>query len=125
MRENKLSEDLDLEVTKTDEATSAINVFYKKHKNQIALLSSKNVVKTLLQLEGFERSYYTGIFGVCPSGDRLESAVIIRTLFLDMASLNGWMGVGCGITADSDPEYEWKEINDKVSSILGQWHIPL
>ncbi|SFN74891.1 LETM1-like protein [Bizionia echini] len=43
---NKLSEDLDLEVTNTDEATSAINVFYKKHKNKIALLSSKNVVKT-------------------------------------------------------------------------------
>lgn len=43
---NKLSSDLQLETSNMNEATTAINVFYELHKNKIALLSSKNVVKT-------------------------------------------------------------------------------
>ena len=43
---NKLSADLQLEAVNTNEATKAINVFYETHKDKIALLSSKNVVKT-------------------------------------------------------------------------------
>ncbi|UPS91531.1 LETM1-related biofilm-associated protein [Bizionia sp. M204] len=43
---NKLSTDLQLEGANMDEATRAINVFYETHKDKIALLSSKNVVKT-------------------------------------------------------------------------------
>ncbi|EGV44423.1 hypothetical protein BZARG_827 [Bizionia argentinensis JUB59] len=43
---NQLSADLELEKSNTDEATKAINIFYETHKGKIALLSSKNLVKT-------------------------------------------------------------------------------
>lgn len=43
---NALSIDLKLSPKNTKEATKAIDVFYETHKNKIALLSSKNVVKT-------------------------------------------------------------------------------
>ncbi|MFD2550583.1 LETM1-related biofilm-associated protein [Bizionia sediminis] len=41
-----LRADLKLKPSCTAEATKAINIFYETHKNKIALLSSKNVVKT-------------------------------------------------------------------------------
>lgn len=43
---NRLGKDLNLEDNYIVEATQAIDTFYKKHKNKIALLSSKNIVKT-------------------------------------------------------------------------------
>ncbi|TYB77130.1 LETM1-related biofilm-associated protein [Bizionia myxarmorum] len=43
---NTLSSDLKLRTSHTDEATKAIHTFYETHKDRIALLSSKNIVKT-------------------------------------------------------------------------------
>ncbi len=43
---SKLTTDLHLELSNMSEATKAINIFYELHKDKIALLSSKNVVKT-------------------------------------------------------------------------------
>ncbi len=47
----------------------------------------------------------------------LELNVAIRTVEFDAAGRVG-LGVGGGITIDSDPDAEWQECLDKASSIV-------
>ncbi|MGU3291989.1 aminodeoxychorismate synthase component I [Williamsia sp. M5A3_1d] len=67
------------------------------------------------------RGVYCGAIGVvAPDGD-LDLNVAIRTLEIapdDTMQL----GVGGGITIDSDPDREWQECLDKAASIVGLRH---
>ncbi|KQR97638.1 aminodeoxychorismate synthase component I [Williamsia sp. Leaf354] len=68
------------------------------------------------------RGVYCGAIGVvAPDGD-LDLNVAIRTV--EIAPDNSMqLGVGGGITIDSDPDREWQECLDKAASIIGLRHI--
>ena len=72
-------------------------------------------------LSGWEadaRGVYCGAIGVrAPDGD-LDLSVAIRTVEITPEGQMG-LGVGGGITIDSDPAREWQECLDKASSIVG------
>ncbi|MEN0007077.1 MAG: aminodeoxychorismate synthase component I, partial [Bacteroidota bacterium] len=61
--------------------------------------------------EGYDRGYYTGIFGYYANG-YLESAVMIR--FIERAGEQFYFKSGGGITAFSEAETEYQELIDKV-----------
>lgn len=73
------------------------------------------VVEKILELENFDRHYYTGTFGVRWSPDRSVFNILIRTLFF--GEKNWYFPVGAGITIDSCPKKEFQETLDKASSL--------
>lgn len=71
----------------------------------------KKCVEILDEIEGFERGYFCGVFGVF-DGFELKSAVSIR--FIEQTP-NGYIyKSGGGITLDSPWEREYEEILEKV-----------
>jgi isochorismate synthase len=63
--------------------------------------------------EGFSRQYYTGYAGpIWPNGD-IALLVILRCIQFFPNQLAFY--AGAGITADSDPEAEWEETENKIS----------
>jgi len=70
------------------------------------------------QLEQWPRGFYTGSMGwITPQGD-LEFNILIRTLQVLMKQnpCHGWLHVGAGIVADSDPEMEYQETLHKANA---------
>lgn len=76
-------------------------------------------VQVIKKAEGYERGYYTGIFGYF-DGRRLESAVMIR--FLEKNDGQLAFKSGGGITIYSDPEREYQELIDKVYVPINRNH---
>jgi para-aminobenzoate synthetase component 1 len=68
-------------------------------------------LEIIAQAEGYERGYYTGIFGYF-DGTNLDSAVLIR--YIEQSSNGLLFKSGGGITIFSKPEEEYKELIDKV-----------
>ncbi len=71
----------------------------------------------LSQWEPHRRGVYCGTVGMASPVAGCELNVAIRTVEFD-ASGNAVLGVGGGITADSNPEAEWQECLDKAASIV-------
>ena len=71
----------------------------------------KKTIEIIKSVEGYDRGFYTGIFGVC-IGDSLNSAVMIRFVQKDRDRLI--YKSGGGITVDSDVKMEYQEMLDKV-----------
>lgn len=72
--------------------------------------------EVLKKLENFERGTYTGTTGyVLDSGQSLFN-VAIRTLSINGG--RGTLGVGAGITFDSDPEHEYRECLQKAKFFM-------
>lgn len=72
-------------------------------------------------LAGWEphpRGVYCGAVGVAGPGQELDLNVAIRTVTLTPDG-NATLGVGGGITIDSEPLREWQECLDKAASITG------
>lgn len=69
-------------------------------------------VEIIREAEGEERGYYTGVMG-CYERGNVESAVMIRFVEQDAAGRR-YYRAGGGITAMSDCESEYEEINQKV-----------
>jgi para-aminobenzoate synthetase component 1 len=71
----------------------------------------RKTVEIIKNVEGYERGYYTGVFGYF-DGFKLESSVMIRYI----ENINGqlYFKSGGGITIYSDCESEYKELIDKV-----------
>ncbi|WP_182345644.1 aminodeoxychorismate synthase component I [Tomitella gaofuii] len=72
-------------------------------------------------LDGWEnrpRGVYCGTVGMLSPAAGLELNVAIRTVEFRPDG-EAVLGVGGGITADSDPESEWQECLDKAASIVG------
>jgi para-aminobenzoate synthetase component I len=72
-------------------------------------------------LRGWEphrRGVYCGTVGLASPVAGCELNVAIRTVEFD-GSGNAVLGVGGGITADSDPDREWDECLDKAAPIIG------
>lgn len=71
----------------------------------------KKTVEILLETEGYDRGFYTGVFGIF-DGENIESAVMIR--FIE-ESLEGLIfKSGGGLTFRSDPWKEYQELIQKV-----------
>lgn len=87
----------------------------------------KRSVEILQTLEDGERAIYSGVFGYwCVSGGG-DWAVTIRSCFkydeepgeYREDKFDKWtIGAGGAITALSDPDAEWEEMNTKLSSVL-------
>jgi len=71
----------------------------------------KKTVDIISTVEGSERGYYTGVFGIF-DGHNLDSGVMIR--FIENNNGNYFYRSGGGITAFSDPLSEYKEMIDKI-----------
>lgn len=63
------------------------------------------------EVEGYERGYYTGVFGIF-DGENLDSAVMIR--FIEKTASGMVFKSGGGITALSGAQTEYQEMIDKV-----------
>jgi para-aminobenzoate synthetase component 1 len=63
------------------------------------------------EIEGYDRGYYTGVFGVF-DGTALDSAVMIR--YIEKDSDGFVFKSGGGITINSDAKAEYQEMIDKV-----------
>ncbi len=68
-------------------------------------------LEIILEAEGYERGYYTGVMGVF-DGQNLDSAVMIR--YIEKQGEQYIYKSGGGITTRSQPETEYQELIDKV-----------
>ncbi len=71
----------------------------------------KRTVEIIQEIEGYERDYFTGVFGYF-DGKNLYSAVMIR--FLENIDGELVYKSGGGITIDSDPKEEYDEMLAKI-----------
>jgi para-aminobenzoate synthetase component 1 len=71
----------------------------------------KKTTEIIAAVEGNDRGYYTGVFGIF-DGCNLDSAVMIR--FIENNEGNYSYRSGGGITAFSDPLSEYNEMIDKI-----------
>jgi len=71
----------------------------------------KRTVEIIKEIEGYERGYFTGVFGFF-DGKNLYSAVMIR--FIEQTESGLVYKSGGGITIDSDPHREYQELIDKI-----------
>ncbi|MFT7003827.1 MAG: para-aminobenzoate synthetase component 1 [Sulfurimonas sp.] len=71
----------------------------------------KSTLEIIKNVEGYERGYFTGVFGVY-DGESFDSGVMIR--YVEKTE-NGYLyKSGGGITLDSDSRLEYNELADKV-----------
>ncbi|GAA2784285.1 aminodeoxychorismate synthase component I [Saccharopolyspora taberi] len=73
-------------------------------------------LEVIAELESAPREVYCGAVGMVSPVAGLELNVAIRTLELAGGMLR--LGIGGGITADSDPEREWQECLTKAAPVL-------
>lgn len=71
----------------------------------------KRTVEIIGEAEGYERGYYTGVFGYFANG-KLDSAVMIR--YIEKRGDGYVFKSGGGITHLSDPKKEYQELIDKI-----------
>lgn len=71
----------------------------------------KSTLEIIEEVEGYERGYFSGVFGVY-DGESFDSAVMIR--FIEKTEDGYIYKSGGGITLDSDADSEYKELIDKV-----------
>ncbi len=71
----------------------------------------KRTMEIIHDIEGYERGFYTGIFGLF-DGRSLRSAVMIRYIEAEEGKL--FYKSGGGITIDSDAKSEHEELIDKI-----------
>ncbi|NIJ10571.1 para-aminobenzoate synthetase component 1 [Saccharomonospora amisosensis] len=72
-------------------------------------------LELIADLEHQPRGVYTGAIGLCSPVAGLELNVAIRTFEISGGTIA--FGVGGGITADSDPDAEWRECLDKSAPL--------
>ncbi len=71
----------------------------------------RKTVEIIKKVEGYERGYYTGVFGYF-DGTNVESAVMIR--FIEKINDELYFKSGGGITIYSDAQAEYEELIDKI-----------
>ncbi len=72
----------------------------------------------LAHWESARRGVYCGAIGLASPVAGMELNVAIRTVEFDRTG-HAVLGVGGGITADSDPDAEWQECLDKAAATIG------
>lgn len=76
----------------------------------------QRAVQWLRQLEGAERGVYSGVLGFLGSNSSADFGMVIRTIVFD--GNKAFIGVGGGLTSDSDPEAEYEETRLKARATL-------
>lgn len=71
----------------------------------------KSTLSIIESVEGYERGFFSGVFGVY-NGESLDSGVMIR--FVQKDGDNYLYKSGGGITLDSDAALEYQEYKDKI-----------
>ena len=71
----------------------------------------KSTVEIIQQVEGYDRGFFSGVFGVF-DGTALDSGVMIR--FIEKTAEGYVYKSGGGITLDSDVKREYDELQDKI-----------
>lgn len=74
------------------------------------------------RFEGYNRNYYTGYFG--ETNNKNFSRLYINLRCMQIGREQIAIYVGGGISADSDPEEEWAETNQKSLTLLELIHDP-
>ena len=72
----------------------------------------KKTVEIIKRVENYNRSYYTGVFGITDENTFLDSAVIIR--YIEKNKNEFIYKSGGGITIDSNAKKEYEELINKV-----------
>lgn len=76
----------------------------------------KRAMEIITSLEHFQRGVYTGAIGYFGRDGSAALTIAIRTAVYEPDRLS--FGVGCGITAGSIPEMEWRETEQKAACLL-------
>ena len=71
----------------------------------------RSTIEIIEEIEGYERGFFTGIFGLF-DGESFESGVMIR--FIEKSNEGLIYKSGGGITLDSVAESEFQELQDKI-----------
>ena len=71
----------------------------------------KSTLEIIETIEGYERGFFSGVFGVY-DGESLDSGVMIR--FIEKRGETLFYKSGGGITLDSSVENEYQELQDKI-----------
>jgi anthranilate synthase component 1 len=69
------------------------------------------------ELESTRRGPYAGVVGYIDFTGQLDTAIAIRTMFIDPAG-KAYVQAGAGIVADSDPASEDLECANKAAALL-------
>jgi para-aminobenzoate synthetase / 4-amino-4-deoxychorismate lyase len=69
----------------------------------------RRTMEIIREREQSERGIYCGAIGFVSPGGEAVFSVAIRTAVLETATGNGTLGIGSGITWDSDPKAEFRE----------------
>ena len=79
-------------------------------------LPVREALECIAHYEGYNRNYYTGYFG--ETNNKNFSRLYINLRCMQIGSEQIAIYVGGGISADSDPEEEWAETNQKSLTLL-------
>ncbi|MDX1809404.1 MAG: anthranilate synthase component I family protein [Sulfurospirillaceae bacterium] len=72
-------------------------------------------MELISDFENLKRSFYSGAVGYFGFDGNLDSAILIRTAYLDDEKII--FQAGAGIVADSTPEYEYQEVSNKLAAM--------
>lgn len=73
-------------------------------------------MELIAQFEGLKRSFYSGAVGYFGFDGNMDSAIMIRTSYLDSEKII--FQAGAGIVADSKPELEYLEVTNKLAALM-------
>jgi len=73
-------------------------------------------MELISEFEGLKRSFYSGAVGYFGFDGNMDSAILIRTAYLDDEKII--FQAGAGIVADSTPEYEYQEVANKLAAMI-------
>ena len=83
-------------------------------------------MEIIADMEETPRGIYTGCIGYISPGDEAQLSVAIRTIIIDSHSSEGELGIGSGITFDSQAEAEYAECLSKgifAQQVPRQFHL--
>jgi len=72
-------------------------------------------MELISEFESLKRSFYSGAVGYFGFDGNMDSAILIRTAYLDDEKII--FQAGAGIVADSTPEYEYQEVKNKLEAM--------
>jgi anthranilate synthase component 1 len=72
-------------------------------------------MELISEFEGIKRSFYSGAVGYFGFDGNMDSAILIRTAYLDDEKII--FQAGAGVVADSKPELEYLEVTNKLGAM--------
>ncbi len=73
-------------------------------------------MELIAEFEGLKRSFYSGAIGYFGFDGNMDSAITIRTALITHDEVH--LHAGAGIVADSKPEQELLEVNNKMAALI-------